>query len=165
MPQLARPLFILLLIVVTILISTTTGQLPAQIASHFGAGGVPNGWMSRNDYLLFMLAFAVVLPITVVLGPLFLPRLKINSINIPNRDYWLAPARRDATFRYLATHALWLGSLLVVFIAGIHLVLIEANATQPPHLPFSPFVTLLALFMAGLGIWILTMAIHFRSKA
>ena len=165
MSQLARLLFVLLLIVATILICATTGKLPAQIASHFGAGGVPNGWMDRTDYLLFMLAFAVVLPVSVVLGPLFLPRMKFNKINIPNRDYWLAPVRREATNRYLATHALWLGSLLVVFIAGIHLVLIEANATQPPHLPFAPFVTLLALFMAALGIWIVTMMIHFRGKA
>jgi uncharacterized membrane protein len=164
MPQLARPLFILLLVVGAILISVTTHQLPAQIASHFGAGGAPNGWMSRNGYLLFMLAFAVVLPLAVVLGAGVLPRLKVNSINIPNRDYWLDPSRREATLRYLATHACWLGSLLVVFIAAIHLLLIEANATQPPHLPGQLFVTLLVLFVVALAIWMMTMLLHFRRK-
>ena len=74
MTQLARPLFILLLVVGTILISATTDHLPAQIASHFGAGGVPNGWMSRSFYLLFMLAFAVILPLVIVLSMGVLPR-------------------------------------------------------------------------------------------
>ena len=164
MPQLARSLFILLLLIGAILIGVTTGQLPAQIASHFGAGGAPNGWMSRNGYLLFMLGFAVILPLGVVLAIGALPRRKPDSINIPNRDYWLDPARREATLRYFGTHACWLGSLLVVFISAIDLLLIEANATQPPRLPTQPFITLLVLFLVALTIWIATMVLHFRNK-
>jgi uncharacterized membrane protein len=162
MSRLARLLFILLLIAATILIGATTGQLPAQIASHFGAGGVPTGWMSRNDYRLVMLALAVVLPVVVVLGSTLLPRLSDSRINIPNRDHWLAPARRDATFQYLASHAYWLGSLLVAFIAAVHLLLLDANATQPPRLSSPLLVTLLVLFMVALAAWIATMAMHFR---
>jgi len=164
MPQLARPLFILLLIISTILISVTTDHLPVQIASHFGAGGVPNGWMSRNAYLLFMLAFAVVLPIAVVLGMTVLPRRKVNAINIPHREYWLEPVRREATLRFLAAHACWLGSLLVVFIAAIHLLLIEANATQPPRLPAATFYTLLVVFVVALGIWMAMLVTRFRRQ-
>jgi len=164
MSRLARLLFILLLIIAAILISATTGQLPAQVASHFGAGGAPNGWMSRNDYRLVILAFAVVLPVVVVLGSTLLPRFKDTRINIPNRDYWLAPARREATFRYLAAHGYWLGALLVVFVVGIHLLLLDANATQPPRLAGQVLATLLVLFLAALAVWIATMAIHFRNK-
>jgi uncharacterized membrane protein len=164
MPQLARPLFIVLLVVSTILISVTTDQLPVQIASHFGADGVPNGWMSRNGYLLFMLAFAVILPIVVVLAMGLLPHRMVNGINIPNRDYWLAPERREATLRHLAAHACWLGSLLVAFITAIHLLLIAANATRPPRLPTPLFVTLLVLFVVALATWAVTLVMHFRSK-
>src|SRR5664279_3739979 len=144
--QIARPLFILSLIVSTILIGATVGQLPDQIASHFGAGGVPNGWMRRNGYLLFILAFAVGIPLSVVLRMGVLTRGQARAINIPNRDYWLAPVRRGATLRFLGAHACWLGSLLAVFIAAIHLLLIAANATQPPQLPLRPFVMLMAVF-------------------
>jgi len=164
MPQLARPLFVLLLVIGAILISVTTDQLPVQIASHFSAGGVPNGWMSRRGYLLFMLVFAVILPVTVVLSMSLLPRLKQGSINIPNRDYWLDPARREDTLRYFGTHACWLGSLLVVFIAAIHFLLIEANAAQPPRLPIQLFITLLVLFLVALSLWAATMVLHFRHK-
>jgi uncharacterized membrane protein len=165
MLQLARLLFVLLLVVGAILIGATTSQLPAQIASHFGADGTPNGWMSRDGYRLFMLAFAVVLPAVVVLGLTFRPGCSAKQLKIPNRDYWLEPVRRDATQRYIATLACWLGSLLVAFIAAIHLLLIEANATQPPHLPRQLFITLLVLFLVALATWIATMALHFRNKA
>ena len=162
MTPLARPLFILLLLIGTILISVTTDHLPVQIASHFGAGGAPNGWMSQNAYLLFMLAMAVVLPVAVVLGMSMLPRRMTSAINIPHREYWLDPLRREATLRFLAAHACWLGSLLVVFIAAIHLLLLEANATQPPRLPGAMFYTLLVAFVVALGIWMATLLLRFR---
>ncbi len=165
MLQLARPLFILVLVISTILIGVTTDRLPVQLASHFGAGGVPNGWMSRNGYLLFMLAFAVGVPLVVVLSMTVLPRRMVKGINIPHRDYWLDPARREATLRYIETHAYWLGSLIAVFIAAMHLLLIEANATQPPHLPGPLFVTVLVMFLVTLGILMLTLVLHFRHKS
>ena len=162
MIQLARPLFILLLVVSATLIIATTGQLPAQVASHFGAGGAANGAMTRSGYLIFMLAFAVGLPIMMVLGMAVLPRLRPTSINIPHREYWLDPARRDATLRYIEAQAYWLGSLMTVFIAAIHLLLIEANATQPPRLPGAPFGALMAMFVAALALWMVMLIMHFR---
>ncbi len=161
----ARLLFVLLLVVAAALIVVTTDQLPLQIASHFGASGAPNGWMSRHGYLLFMLAIGIGTPLSVVLTMSVLPRVMAKSINIPHRDYWLDPARREDTLRYLESHAYWLGSLLVVFLAAIHFLLIEANATQPPHLPGAPFATILVVFFAGMAIWALTLAMRFRRMA
>ena len=164
MAQLARPLFIVLLVVGAILISATADHLPAQIASHFGAGGVPSGWMSRSFYLLFMLAFAVILPLVIVLSMGVLPRYKANAINIPNRVYWLDPVRRQATLDYLTAHACWLGSLMVAFITAIHFLLIEANATQPPRLPFQPFIAALVSFVVAMGIWLAALVLRFRNR-
>ena len=163
MTPLARPLFIIVLVVGAILISATTDQLPARIASHFGAGGVPNGWMDRNFYLLFMLAFAVLLPIVLVLSMGVLPRWIPAAINIPSRVYWLDPVRREATLDYLTAHACWLGSLVVVFITAIHFLLIEANATQPPRLPFQLFIAVMALFLIAMGLWTAALMLHFRN--
>jgi uncharacterized membrane protein len=165
MTSLARPLFIVLLVISATVIISTTGQLPEQVASHFGASGTANSAMTRSGYLMFMLAFALAIPLLVVLSMAVLPRLMGNAINIPNRDYWLAPARREATLRYLGAHACWLGSLLTVFIAAIHLLLLEANATRPPHLPAAPFWTLLALFLAAMAFWAITLVMRFRQRS
>ena len=165
MSQIARPLFVLLLVIGAIVIGATTDQLPAQVASHFAAGGTANGWMSRRGYMLFMLVFTVVIPLGIVFGMSLLPRMSDKAINLPNREHWLSPTRREATFRFLTAHACWLGSLMVVFIVGIHLLLIAANATQPPHLPTQPFITLLVLFLAALAIWAATLVRRFRAIA
>jgi len=164
MIQFARPFFVLVLVVSAVLIGVTVDRLPAQIASHFGAGGAPNGWMSHSGYLLFMLAFAIGIPLAVVLSMAVLPRHMMRGINIPNRDYWLDPRRREGTLRYIEAHAYWLGSLIAAFIAAIHLLLIEANATQPPHLPGPLFVTLLVGFLVTLGILMVSLLLHFRNR-
>ena len=164
MIQLARPLFIMVLVISAVLIGVTTDRLPAQIASHFGAGGAPNGWMSHDGYMLFMLVFALGVPLVVVLSMAILPRRMVKGINIPNRDYWLDPKRREGTLRYIEAHAYWLGSLIAAFIAAIHLLLIEANATQPPHLPGPLFVTLLVGFLVMLSLLLATLLLHFRNR-
>ena len=163
MSALARPLFALLLVVGAIVIGVTTDQLPTQIASHFSADGAANGGMSRRGYLLFMLVFAVVIPLCIVFSMSLLPRFSDKAINLPNRDHWLGPSRREATFGYLTAHACWLGSLTIVFIIGIHFLLIAANATQPPRLPTQPFLTLLAAFLLGIAVWGATLVRRFRN--
>ncbi len=164
MIQLSRPLFILVLVISAVLIGVTTDRLPVQIASHFGAGGVPNGWMSRDGYLLFMLGFALGVPLVVVLSMAILPRRMVKGINIPNRDYWLDPSRREETLRYIEAHAYWLGSLIAAFIADMHLLLIQANASQPPHLPGPLFVTLLVGFLVTLATLMVSLMLHFRKR-
>ena len=162
MSHIARPLFALLLVIGAIVIGVTTDQLPAQLASHFAAGGAATGWMSRRGYLLFMLVFAVIIPLVIVASMSLLPRVSDKAINLPNRDYWLGPRQREATFGFLTAHACWLGSLMIVFIIGIHFMLIAANATQPPRLPTQPFITLLVAFLLGIAIWAATLVRRFR---
>jgi uncharacterized membrane protein len=165
MSTLARPLFVLLLVAGAIVIGATTDQLPSRIASHFSAGGTANGWMTHSGYLVFMLVFAILIPLGIVASMSLLPRISDKAINLPNRDYWLGPKHREATFRFLTAHAYWLGSLMVVFIVSIHLLLIVANATQPPRLPTQPFITLLVLFLLALGVWAATLVRRFRTTA
>jgi serine/threonine-protein kinase len=132
----------------------TTPALPPTVATHFGGGGLADGWMTRDGYRLFILFFVVVLPLGMVAALGWLPRARPGWINIPNRDYWLAPERRDATADYLLGHACWLGVLMVALIAGIHYALLAANAQTPPRLSTPLFVALLLGFFLGLGLWI-----------
>jgi len=53
---------------------------------------------------------------------------------------------------------------VVVFITAIHFLLIEANATQPPRLPFSLFIVVLATFLIAMGLWMATLMLHFRNR-
>jgi len=68
----ALVVLICLTVFAAVFIIYTTRYLPDPVATHFGAGNQANGWMSRNGYLLFMLAFLIGISgiVSVVVGTL-----------------------------------------------------------------------------------------------
>ena len=60
-------------------------QLPDITASHFDGSGNPNGWMTREIFVLFYLGMIALLIVIFLIIPKFPNRLR----NIPNRDYWI----------------------------------------------------------------------------
>ena len=121
--------------------------LPDRLASHFGASGIPNGWMTKTQ---FMLMYGVVL----------LPALAIEfwvsnqiankpdaRLNLPNKEYWLAPERRAETFAYFETFFAWYGCgflFVVVYAMGLAM---RANFETPPQLPTGPIASDIAGFV------------------
>jgi hypothetical protein len=164
MAHLSRLIFFLAVSVAAMVITVTTFELPAHVASHFGPGNVANDSMDRVSYLVLMLGLAVGLPVLLVTTISRIPRALERKLNIPHREYWLAPPRRQRTLAFLGAHMCWLGTLLAVYLTGLHFVLLAANAVQPPRLPTQPFVTLLVLFFCAMALWVLALVVRFRSK-
>ena len=140
----------------------TSAGLPARVATHFGGSGAADGWMTRAGYVRFMLLFIAVLPSALVAAIGLLPRLFPQWVNLPNRAYWLGPERREDSLDFLLAHACWFGVLIVLFMAAIHYLLLQANAASPPRLPTVPFVALLAAFVAGLAVLMVMLYRRFR---
>src|SRR5688500_1481613 len=72
-------------------LAATYARLPERMASHFDASGVADGWMTRDAYVWFMVGVVTFVSLTMnaAFGSVrFLPNAVIN---IPRRDYWLAP--------------------------------------------------------------------------
>jgi uncharacterized membrane protein len=145
-----------------IAIASTSDQLPDRVASHFGADGLANGFMTRHMYLALMLGIGVGLPalIGLTVGPSV--RRFSRFINIPNREYWLAPARREATVAYVAAHTARLVVGLAAFAVAVHLLVIRANRLHPPRLETDVMIALLALLAAVLAAWIAVLSRRFR---
>jgi len=154
--------FAVVLIVVAWFVVTTTRQLGDTVATHFGAGFVANGWEQRDGYLRFALTFSVMLPVIVAAIVGWLPRLFPRYLNVPHKDYWLAPERSAATFARIALQGVILGIVLSVFMAGVHWLILQANAVVPPRLPAKPFWTLLIAFLTALAFLIWAFWTRFR---
>jgi hypothetical protein len=90
-------------------------SLPATVASHFDLSGNADGWMQRDTFLIIMggvdLMVALVFAVT---GPL-IRLLPDSMINLPHREYWLAPERREGTFSRFAAWMYHMGSLTMLF--------------------------------------------------
>lgn len=143
-------------------IVATSGNLPERVASHFARGGQANGWMPREAYVAFILGAAVLIPFVLVALLAWLPHAFPRAVNLPNRAYWLAEERRDATLASLSAFAWTFGALLVLLIAGLHWAVVEANASRPPVLAESAVDALLAGFGLSIGVWILAWYLRFR---
>lgn len=161
----ARTVFISVLVVTVLLVLLTVPQLPPVVASHFGADNLPNGAMSRDGYRNFMLFFIMAVPLLASLPLGWLPARYPKTLNIPHRDYWLAPERREASLHFLRDQGYKLGTLLVIFMGLVHFTLIKANSTQPAQLPVTLFFSVLLAFLVGMGGWAYGLTSHFRQPS
>jgi uncharacterized membrane protein len=121
--------------------------LPERLASHFGALGNANGWMTKPQ---FFITYAVVLLPALVLEfrlPRRVARMDQNRLHLPHKNYWLAPERRTGTFAYFEKFFAWYGCvflLLEVFTMGLAM---RANFQSPPQLPTGPIVSAIVAFV------------------
>jgi hypothetical protein len=146
------------------LVAITVPQMPDVVASHFGAGGEADGWMNRGSYAAFIVAFGLGIP-AFVMGMSYAIRLLPDwMINLPNRDYWLAPERRAETFAYSTQSSVWMASMVVLLMAGLHCLTVQANsqAAAAARLPLVPTFALLGCFLAGTLVWCVCMLRRFR---
>jgi uncharacterized membrane protein len=94
-------------------------RLPEQVAHHFGATGEPDAWGHKTQFLVVYLVTVGVMVATFLGLGLALPKIPNSAINLPNKDYWLAPERRQQTLDYMLPWFLWLGSLTMLLLLDI----------------------------------------------
>jgi uncharacterized membrane protein len=138
--------------------------LPDMVASHFGPSGAANGFMPRASYVRFMLVLIVTLPVSLGLLPGLLLGVPGVRINLPNRDYWLAPERRAATIATLRRHLAGFGVLLLLFLTYMDGLTVRANQTFPPALPGDWFIGGLIVFVVTAALWIGFLLWRFRRR-
>ena len=153
-----------ILLVVAITIFATIGRMPPVVASHFMASGAANAVMTRGRYLAFLLVVALGLP--AFIG--FVPGRALNGptprVNLPNRDYWFAPERRDQAVAVLKAYFAHVGAGMAVFMAYVHWLVLRANAFRPPHLETPVLFAGLAVFVTGMLLRSIVLVMRFRAS-
>lgn len=102
-------------------------QLPAQVASHFNFWGVADGWMPKENFLVFHIFLLVFILGTSSLIPVLFNKLPDSLINIPNKSYWLAPDRRRESLSKIAGFTDNLRVALLLLFLGINYFAFQAN--------------------------------------
>ncbi|MFY7953795.1 MAG: DUF1648 domain-containing protein, partial [Armatimonadaceae bacterium] len=125
-------------------------RLPLRLASHFDGAGNPDGWMGRDSSLLFYVGMVVFLGVLFgFLGP-WIRRFPDSMVNLPDKEYWLAPERRDQTYRRISDSLAWLGVLCSVLIVALHEMTFRANLQTRPHLGSGSWILLMVFLVAEL---------------
>ena len=136
-------------------VAQSSSLLPERPATHFNSDGNANGWMHRSTSLLLTTALPLLMAAffwLVSRSAIYCPGL----VNIPRRDYWLAPERRAETAALVFRWLLWLACGMTVFFGAFHVLVIQANQLNPPRLPAGPLLVLVIAFLLAVMIWIIT---------
>ncbi len=140
----------------------TAARLPDIAATRFDLGGTPNVFMDRQGYRWLMGFLVGVVPLFVAFLPTLIGRRWPQLLNIPNRDYWLAPERRADTLASVGSRTMLLAAVMIAFMCFTHWLVLEANAAVPMQLAGTPLligVGAFAIFVIG---WIVALRTRFR---
>ena len=122
------------LAVLAVLVATYFGmwfvmwpELPERMVTHWGAGGQPNGWADKGQF--FGLYTGISLgTIGMVVGMGFgIAAMPSSLINIPHKDYWLAPERKAQTMASLRNLMLEGANLTMAFLLIVLWSVFRAN--------------------------------------
>lgn len=120
---------------------------PERVATHFGPSGQADGWMSRGPAAAFQTVLQVLFPWFFVAIGQWVGKLPNAMINVPHKEYWLAPERRQESLRWMAGMLTWVAVATSLFLGCLGHLSYRANLTGT-GLALGPFMTVFVIFMA-----------------
>lgn len=126
--------------------------LPERVASHFNLQGIADGWLTKDA---FMLVYGgVVVGMTVFLSAIasFLHKIPTAIINVPHKDYWLAPERKKETCQAVARYLIWVEAAVLALLLAVFHLIIRFNLGYQQKMSEQVWI-LLALFGAFIIGW------------
>jgi serine/threonine-protein kinase len=139
-------------------------QLPARVVSHFGANGIPNGWMSREVFLGTCVGTVAFIALIFGVIDALLPKMPTALWNLPNKGYWLAPERKERTAGIVSNALLLIESLTVLFILAVFFMCCKVNLAAPVRLNTGTLNVMLAVFLSLIGISVIAMLVRFSKS-
>jgi uncharacterized membrane protein len=159
-PRIPRIVYLLLLIIGLLQIAHIYPELPARVASHFDANGNPNGWAPKEGFLILTFMIVGIPAVILFAGPNLAKIKRPERINLPNKDYWLAPEHAEETQRFFRTQMSWFAcGVLFVLLYGTSQAM---NANLPgAHFDSTKMFRVISAFVAFAILWTILTIRHF----
>jgi uncharacterized membrane protein len=159
--RLPKLLFLVLAAYAAIHFSAYYSQLPAVVASHFDARGVANGWQAKSAFFGVFVGVGVLAAVIAFGVPRIIAALPVQLINLPNKDFWLAPEHLARTLESLSTYFAWFGCALYLILILTFDYALQYNL----HPEYRPDVSRMWYILAGFGafliVWITRLLTRF----
>lgn len=139
-------------------------SLPDFIATNFRGDGEPQGWMSKNTFILFELGLVLFLGFLKFGLPRLVKNIPPSLVNIPNRHYWLAADRKEKTLALLDREMGWFFAGLLAFFILVNHTVFQANISEPKRLS-GWFMIIFVGFLLFVVIWGIKFLFIFRKPS
>jgi uncharacterized membrane protein len=154
-------IFVFLALVGAVQAHSYASRMPPTMASHFGSSGSANGWQTQSGFFTLEV-IVVVLAAVIAFGvPRIIGAVPMSLINLPNKESWFAPERREDTLAFFRVQFAWFGVVLLAFLLCVNELVFRANLTSPRQLNSTAFTFAMATFLIFVAIWTIRMVGHF----
>jgi hypothetical protein len=136
-------------------------KLPPTVASHFNAAGKADDWMPKESFAaLNAIVLASLLAVVLILG-LVIPRVPVALINLPHKEYWLAPERRRQTDKLVFGGLLTCFNATGILLLGVFELAYLVNLGHPNAMRWIPWA-LVAVYSGFVIIWLILFNRRFK---
>ena len=137
-------------------------NLPEMMASHFNGYGAPDGFASKQSFVLLEGVILLVIIFEFALLPLLIEKMPDSLINLPNKDFWLAKERRAVAFLILRCYFEWLSLALLVLFIAVNGLVFRANINHT-NLPPLEMWLILGAFLVFVLAWMIKFIRQFKA--
>jgi uncharacterized membrane protein len=157
----SRAVFVVLLAAALLQMAWYYPRMPERMASHFAAAGRANGFLPRPAFFILYAGVLALLAVVFLLTPMLIARLPSSMINLPNRDYWLAPERRVLALAKVQAFSAGFGNGMLLFLLLVFRDVMRANLLEVPELSMRIWVFLVLLAAFSI-VWTVRLVRSFR---
>jgi uncharacterized membrane protein len=140
-------------------------RLPEIVASHFGITGAVSGWQTKAAFFAVELAMILLATVISFGVPRLIEAMPVSLINLPHKEFWLGPERREDTLSYIRMWSAWFGCGLLAFLLFVMELAYRANLHTPPHFNNAAFVPALLAFGILDTVLLMRLILHFSTVA
>ena len=148
-----------------VLTAVSLALMPDQVAIHFGGGGRPDSWASKEFNATIFLVLEVPFFLMFYLAPMLPLGASKKFLNLPNKDYWLQDEHRPLFHRKFGFYMAEFGVAIFSFFFCINLLVLQANLRKPVLLDYKISMIVFIVFMSYTLWWLVRIIRGFRVPA
>ena len=153
--------FVLLVALLGIQLTVAYPDLPERVATHFNTSGEADGWSSKATFTWMHIGLVALMVLTFPGISALLSRIPDAMINLPNKEYWLAPERREATLGHVGDQLMWMGNATLFLMLYIFRQTIQANLNPESAAMGKGALVVVLLYVAGTMVWSIALIVRF----
>jgi len=148
-----------------ILMAVSLAVMPDQVAIHFGGGGRPDSWASKE----FNAAIFLVLEVPFFLMFYFASSMTLGIskkyLSVPNKDYWLQDENQAAFQKKFGRYMAEFGVAIFIFFFCINVLALLANLSDPVKLDEKVFLIVFVSYILYTLWWLVRLVQGLRIPA
>jgi len=157
-----RTLFFVVFAANVLLMLVSLVILPDQVAIHFGRGGCPDGWASKEMNAIVFLVLETPMFLLLWFGPSLPLGVTKRFVSLPNKGYWLREENLPAFKGKLKHLMAQFGAAFFLFFFFTGLLTVQANLSEPVRLNEKAFVPIVFMFLGYTVVWTIGLFRSFR---